>query len=73
MNYAVESACIYWRHWGALSKKFNANGDINILIDNAPNDVELISQAVNGGSYGHSNGLDDRIDKFNKIKNSLGL
>lgn len=73
LNYAVESACIYWRHWGALSKKFNANGDINILIDNAPNDVELISQAVNGGSYGHSNGLDDRIDKFNKIKNSLGL
>lgn len=72
-NYAVESACIYWRHWGALSKKFNANGDINILIDNAPNDVELISQAVNGGSYGHSNGLDDRIDKFNKIKNNLGL
>lgn len=73
LNYAVESACIYWRHWGALSKKFNANGDINILIDNAPNDVELISPAVNGGSYGHSNGLDDRIDKFNKIKNSLGL
>ncbi|EGR1123445.1 type VI secretion system tip protein VgrG [Vibrio cholerae] len=73
LNYAVESACIYWRHWGALSKKFNANGDINILIDNAPNDVELISQAVNGGSYGHSNGLDDRIDKFNKIKNNLGL
>ncbi|MEF3021465.1 type VI secretion system tip protein TssI/VgrG [Vibrio mimicus] len=73
LNYAVESACIYWRHWGALSKKFNANGDVNILIDNAPNDVELISQAVNGGSYGHSNGLDDRIDKFNKIKNNLGL
>ncbi|EOX3446658.1 type VI secretion system tip protein TssI/VgrG [Vibrio cholerae] len=73
LNYAVESACIYWRHWGGLSKKFNANGDINILIDNAPNDVELISQAVNGGSYGHSNGLDDRIDKFNKIKNNLGL
>ncbi|MBF4317380.1 type VI secretion system tip protein VgrG, partial [Vibrio anguillarum] len=67
INYSVESACIYWRSWGALSKKFNANGDINILIENAPNDVELVSQAVNGGRYGHSNGLDDRIGKFNKI------
>ncbi|WP_258525321.1 type VI secretion system tip protein TssI/VgrG, partial [Vibrio tarriae] len=57
LNYAVESACIYWRHWGALSKKFNANGDINILIDNAPNDVELLNQEVICDSYGHSKGL----------------
>ncbi len=37
------------------------------------NDIERISQDVNGGVYGHSNGLDDLIDKFNKIKNNLGL
>ncbi len=37
------------------------------------NDIERISQDVNGGVYVHSNGLDDLIDKFNKIKNNLGL
>ncbi|ORP22507.1 hypothetical protein DLR66_13775 [Vibrio paracholerae] len=37
------------------------------------NDIERISQDVNGGVYRHSNGLDDLTDKFNKIKNNLGL
>lgn len=37
------------------------------------NDIERISQDVKGGVYRHSNGLDDLIDKFNKIKNNLGL
>ncbi|MCG6420021.1 hypothetical protein K6U51_18580, partial [Vibrio fluvialis] len=73
IDYAVESACMYWRNWGALSKKFNANGDINVLIDNAPDDIKLVSQAVNGGNYGSSNGLEDRMNKFDKLKVYFGL
>lgn len=71
IDYAVESACWYWRTKGALSSKFNAQGDINIIVDNAPNDVNLVSQAVNVGQYGQSNGLEERIEYFNKLKKYL--
>ncbi|TLT06521.1 hypothetical protein FE243_08005 [Aliarcobacter thereius] len=79
MDYIVASACWYWRNKGALSKQFNAKGDINIIIDNAPDDVKLVSQAVNGGVYGKSNGYDDlgnsfsRLPLFNKIKEYMKL
>lgn len=69
MANAIEASCWYWRFNGAVHKKFDAKGDINILIDNDRDNVKLITLAVNGGD----NGLLDRIKYFNLIKKEWGL
>lgn len=69
MNYSIEVSCWFWRFNGGIYKKYNANGDINILIDNEKNNVTLVTTAVNGGK----NGLEKRINIFNKIKKEWDL
>lgn len=54
---SIKTLCWFWRNNGGVYKKFNARGDINILVDNEKNNVRLISLAVNGGE----NGLAERI------------
>jgi len=49
MEYAIDVSCWFWRHKGAVYKKYNAKGDINILIDHDKKNVKLITLAVNGG------------------------
>ncbi|MGL4977992.1 MAG: glycoside hydrolase family 19 protein [Plesiomonas sp.] len=66
---AIEVSCWFWRYNGGIHKKFNALGDINILIDNEKNNVKLITLAVNGGE----NGLIEREKYFSTIKKSWGL
>ncbi len=63
MEYAIDVSCWYWRHKGAIHKKYNAKGDINTLIDHDKKNVKLITLAVNGGH----NGLADRERIFNMI------
>lgn len=70
---AIDVSCYFWRNLGTLQNKYNCNGDINILIDNEPNDVSLISQGVNGGRYGHANGLEKRKEIFMKIVTEFNL
>lgn len=69
MDNTIKASAWFWRHNGGIFKKFNANGDINILIDNDKNNVTLITKAVNGGD----NGLAERKEYFNKIKKSWSL
>ncbi|MDY7830414.1 hypothetical protein UXA55_12485 [Aeromonas caviae] len=69
MANAIEASCWYWRFNGAVHKKFDAKGDINILVDNDRDNVKLITLAVNGGD----NGLLDRMKYFNLIKTEWGL
>lgn len=33
-------------------KRFDVNGDINVLVDNDKNNVRLITKTVNGGNNG---------------------
>lgn len=66
---SIEASCWFWRHNGGVYKKFNARGDINILVDNEKNNVRLISLAVNGGE----NGLAERENYFSRIKSIWGL
>lgn len=66
---SIEASCWFWRHNGGVYKKFNAHGDINILVDNEKNNVRLISLAVNGGE----NGLAERENYFSRIKSIWGL
>ena len=69
MANAIEASCWYWRFNGAVHKKFDAKGDVNILVDNARDNVTLITLAVNGGD----NGLLERKKYFNLIKKTWGL
>ncbi|ESS38940.1 chitinase class I [Burkholderia cenocepacia] len=69
MENAIDASCWYWRHKGALSEKYEAKGDINILIDHEKNNVRLITLAVNGGH----NGLPERQELFDRIKKEWGL
>ncbi|WP_417660863.1 glycoside hydrolase family 19 protein [Pseudomonas sp.] len=66
---AVDVSCWYWRNNGGIHRKYNAKGDINILIEHEPNNVQLITLAVNGGS----NGLAERIKIFEAIKKEWSL
>jgi predicted chitinase len=66
---AIDVSCWYWRHSGAVSQKYNARGDINVLVDNEPSNVKLITLAVNGGS----NGLQERADIYEAIRKEWGL
>lgn len=66
---SIEASCWFWRHNGGVYKKFNARGDIKILVDNEKNNVRLISLAVNGGE----NGLAERENYFSRIKSIWGL
>ncbi|MBU9607864.1 glycoside hydrolase family 19 protein [Burkholderia multivorans] len=69
MENAIDASCWYWRHKGTLSQKYEAKGDINILIDHEKNNVGLITLAVNGGH----NGLAERQELFDRIKKEWGL
>ncbi|TEA26347.1 glycoside hydrolase family 19 protein [Candidatus Schmidhempelia bombi] len=69
MKYSIDVSCWFWRFNGGIYKKYNANGDINILIDNEKDNVTLVTKAVNGGR----NGLEHRIRIFNKIKEEWEL
>ena len=69
MYNAIDASCWFWRNKGGISKKYNAKGDINILVDNEKNNVDLITLAVNG----RDNGISDRIKIFKKIKQEWGL
>ncbi|WP_238484729.1 glycoside hydrolase family 19 protein [Rahnella bonaserana] len=68
-EYAIRASCWFWRKNGGIHKKYNAQGDINILIANEKNNVTLITKSVNGGD----NGLEERKMYFEKIKNHWGL
>ncbi|MEK0364440.1 glycoside hydrolase family 19 protein [Pseudomonas sp. CBC3] len=69
MYNAVDASCWFWRNIGGIYKKYNANGDINVLIDHEKNNVELITLAVNGGY----NGLAERKEIFAAIKREWNL
>lgn len=69
MENTIKASAWFWRNNGGIFKKFNANGDINILIDNDKNNVELITKAVNGGR----NGLPERQKYFDAIKKEWNL
>ena len=66
---AIDVSCWYWRNKGAVSRRYNAQGDINILIDNEPDNVKLVTLAVNGGE----NGLHERAHIFELIRKEWGL
>ena len=66
---AIDVSCWYWRHNGAVSGKHNAKGDINVLVDNEPGNVRLVTLAVNGGA----NGLHERIKVYQAIRKEWGL
>ncbi|RRW70236.1 hypothetical protein EGJ48_14985 [Pantoea dispersa] len=66
---AIKASCWFWRNNGGIHKKYDAKGDINILIDNEKNNVELITLAVNGGL----NGLSERQGYYNSIKKEWDL
>ncbi len=66
---AIDVSCWYWRHNGAVSRRHNARGDINVLIDNEPANVRLVTLAVNGGS----NGLHERTEIYEAIRKEWGL
>ncbi|RXK64251.1 hypothetical protein ERT44_16340 [Stenotrophomonas sp. MA5] len=69
MKNSVEASCWYWRFNGTVHKKHDAKGDINKLIDAEPNNVTLVTLAVNGGD----NGLAGRKTLFNAVKKEWGL
>ncbi|MFW0827869.1 glycoside hydrolase family 19 protein [Cronobacter dublinensis] len=66
---AIKASCWFWRNSGGVHKKYSANGDINILIDNEKNNVKLVTLAVNG----EGNGLPEREKYFASIKKKWGL
>ncbi len=66
---AIDVSCWYWRHNGAVSRRHNARGDINILIDNEPDNVRLVTLAVNGGD----NGLHERVKIYEAIREEWEL
>jgi predicted chitinase len=69
MQSAIDASCWYWRFKGAVYNKYNAKGNINILIDNDPYNVNLVTMAVNGGT----NGLAERLKIFNAVKEAWSL
>lgn len=69
MENAIDASCWYWRHKGTLSEKYEAKGDINIIVDHEKNNVRLITLAVNGGH----NGLPERQELFDRIKKEWRL
>lgn len=70
MSNSIKASCWFWLNNGGIYNKYDAKGDINILlIDNEKNNVELVTLAVNG--VGH--GLSERQSYFNVIKKEWGL
>ncbi|RQN40799.1 glycoside hydrolase family 19 protein [Paraburkholderia tropica] len=69
MENAIDASCWFWRHKGGIQKKYDANGDINVLIDHEKNNVTMVTLAVNGGD----NGLKERQALFDRIKKEWGL
>lgn len=66
---SIRASCWFWRNNGGIHVKYDAKGDINVLIEHEKNNVTLITKAVNGGS----NGLEERQMFFDKIKNQWEL
>jgi predicted chitinase len=66
---AIDVSCWYWRHNGGVSKKHNAQGDINILVDKESGNIRLVTLAVNGGN----NGLHERAKVYEAIRKEWGL
>jgi predicted chitinase len=66
---AIDVSCWYWRRNGAVSRKYNARGDVNILINNEPDNVNLVTLAVNGGD----NGLHERVKIYEAIRKEWEL
>ncbi|PIA73905.1 hypothetical protein CDR19_07010 [Ectopseudomonas toyotomiensis] len=66
---AIDASCWFWRNNGGVYKKYDAKGDINVLIEHEKNNVSLVTLAVNGGD----NGLIERKSIFEKIKKEWGL
>ncbi|MNG09918.1 hypothetical protein D3C87_1125470 [compost metagenome] len=52
-----------------VSRRHNARGDINILIDNEPDNVRLVTLAVNEGD----NGLHERVKIYEAIREEWEL
>jgi predicted chitinase len=70
MYNAIDSACWFWRNKGAISQKFNAKGDVNIIIANDRDNVTLVTTSVNGSGKKH---LKERMELYKAIKIELGL
>lgn len=66
---AIDVSCWYWRYSGAVSKKHDARGDINILINHESDNVQLITRAVNGGD----NGLHERVKIYEAVRKEWRL
>ena len=66
---AIDVSCWFWRHNGGVSRKYDTRGDINVLIDNEPHNVRLVTLAVNGGD----NGLHERMKIYEQIRQEWGL
>lgn len=69
MYNSIDVSCWYWRYNGTVQQKYEARGDINKLIAAEPNNVDLVTLAVNGGKRG----LEERKALFDKIKAEWGL
>lgn len=67
----LSPACKDWPQKAGLriQKKYDANGDINVLIEHEKNNVAMVTLAVNGGH----NGLAERQALFDQIKEEWGL
>ena len=70
MYSAIDSACWFWRHKGAVSRRYNVNGDVNILIANDRDNATLVTTTVNGAGKKH---LKERKALYEAIKRELGL
>ena len=66
---AIDVSCWYWRFSGAVTRKYDARGDINVLVDHEPGNVQLVTRAVNGGD----NGLHERMKIYEEIRKEWGL
>lgn len=66
---SIDESCWDWRHKGEVSKRYEAQGDVNILIDHEPNNLKLVTSAVNGGD----NGLRERREIFDAIRDEWEL
>lgn len=70
IDYAVESACLYWRYLGA--KKSNTNN----YADNGIKEIDIIQVSANINGWflpTKPHGLDDRRKKLEKIAKEMGL
>jgi predicted chitinase len=66
LTFALPSIDLVWM----VSKKMKTwRGDINVLINNEPDNVNLVTLAVNGGD----NGLHERVKIYEAIRKEWEL